>query len=77
MKPEMSDVPVERLARDRGRDRRMRDDHDCLDLLREGGQGRIARSPADFRGVRVDREDIVPGLREAAKYRVRGSVAGP
>lgn len=73
----MSDVPVEGLARDGRRDRRMRHDHDCVDLLGDGGEGRIAGLPVDFNGAWIDREDIVPSVRETAKYRVRRSVARP
>ena len=75
MKPDVSDAHVERRARDGRRDRRMRCDHDCLDLLWSGGQRRIAGLPADFSGARIDGEDIVSGLCEPAKYRVRGSAA--
>ena len=75
MEPDVSDIHVERHARDGHRDRRMRCDHDCLDLLGNCGQRRIAALPVDFGGVRIDCEDIVPSLCEPAKYRVRGSVA--
>lgn len=77
MEPDMSDVPVECLARDSRRDRRMRHDHDCVDLLGDSGEGRIARLSVNFSGAWIDREHIVPGLRKAAKDRVRGSVARP
>jgi hypothetical protein len=75
VEPDVSDVPVERLPRDGRRDRRVRRDHDCVDLLGDGGKGRIAGLPADLGGAWIDREDIMPSVCESAKYGVRGSVA--
>jgi len=75
MEPDVPDVQVERGAGNGRRDRRMRNDHDGLDLLGNGAQRRIAGLSADFSGAGIDCEDVVTGRCEPAKYRVRGSIA--
>jgi len=77
MEPDVPDIHVERDAGDGRRDRRMRYDHDGLDLLGNGAQRRIAGLSADFSGAGIDCEDVVPGLCEPAKYGVRGRITRP
>lgn len=73
----MSNVSVECLLRNLGRSRGVRDNHDGVNLRGNGGQTGIAGFARNLGGVRVHREDFMPGFREPAVDGVRGRASGP
>jgi hypothetical protein len=76
VKPHAADLALHRLLDYLKRHRRMRRDHDAIEVSRDTGEGWIAGDTFDLGGVRVHRQRFIPTVTELPKHRV-GSAVGP